>query len=43
MYLALVRPHTEYASHVWDAHLQKDIDQLECVRVPYVCVQNSGT
>ena len=32
MYLALVRPHTEYASQVWDPHLQKDIDQLECVQ-----------
>jgi len=32
MYLALVRPHTEYSSQVWDPHLQKDIDQLECVQ-----------
>ena len=32
MYLVLVRPHTEYASQVWDSHLQKDIDQLECVQ-----------
>ena len=32
MYLALVRPHNEYASQVWDPHLQKDIDQLECVQ-----------
>ena len=32
MYLALVRPHTEYASQVWDPHPQKDIDQLECVQ-----------
>ena len=23
---------TEYASQVWDPHLQKDIDQLECVQ-----------
>ena len=29
MYLALVRPHTEYANQVWDPHLQKDINQLE--------------
>jgi len=32
MYLALVRPHTEYANQVWDPHLQKDIDQLERVQ-----------
>ena len=32
MYLALVRPHTEYARQVWDPHLPKDIDQLECVQ-----------
>ena len=32
MYLALVRPHTDYASQVWDPHPQKDIDQLECVQ-----------
>ena len=32
MYLVLVRPHTEYASQVWDPHPQKDIDQLECVQ-----------
>jgi len=32
MYLALVRPHTEYASHVLDPHLQKDIDPLEFVQ-----------
>ena len=32
MYLTLVRPHTEYASQVWDPHLQKGIDQLECVQ-----------
>ena len=32
MYLTLVRPHTEYASQVWDPPLQKGIDQLECVQ-----------
>ena len=32
MYLALVRPATEYASQVWDPHPQKDIDQLEHVQ-----------
>ena len=37
MYLALVRPHSEYASQVWDPHLQKDIDQLAEVRPTYVC------
>ena len=27
MYLALVRPHTEYTSQVWDLHVQKGIDE----------------
>jgi len=31
MYLALERPHTEYASQVWDPHLQKNINQLQHV------------
>ena len=32
LYLALVRPHTKYASQVWNPHMQKDIDQLERVQ-----------
>jgi len=32
MYLALVRPHTEYASQVWDPQLQKHIHRLKCVQ-----------
>ena len=32
LYLALVRPHTEYASQVWNPPLQKDINQLKCVQ-----------
>ena len=31
-YLALIRPHTEYASQVWSLYLQKDIDHLEGVQ-----------
>ena len=31
-YLGLVRPHLEYASSVWDPHLQKHIYQLEMVQ-----------
>ena len=38
MYLALVRPHTEYASQVWDPHLQKDIDQLESAQKFALCM-----
>jgi len=26
-YLTLMRPHTEYASQVWNPYLQKDIDR----------------
>ena len=32
LYLALIRPHTEYASQVWSPYLQKDIDCLEGVQ-----------
>ena len=32
VYLGLVRPHLEYASSVWDPHLQKHIYQLEMVQ-----------
>jgi len=35
MYLALVRPHTEYASQVWDPYLQKDI--MQCVQKFALC------
>ena len=38
MYLALVRPHTEYASQVWDPHLQKDINRLKCVQKFALCM-----
>jgi hypothetical protein len=31
-YLALVRPHLEYASSAWDPHLQKYILQIEMVQ-----------
>jgi hypothetical protein len=31
-YLALVRPHLEYASSAWDPHLQKHILQIEMVQ-----------
>ena len=41
MYLASVRPHTEYASQVWDPHLQKDINQLQRVQkfTLYICAK----
>ena len=38
MYLALVRPHTEYASQVWDPHLQKGINQLQRVQKFALCI-----
>ena len=38
MYLAFVRPHTEYASQVWDPHLQKDINQLQRVQKFILCI-----
>ena len=32
LYLSLVRPHLDYATQVWDPHLQQDINSLECVQ-----------
>ena len=32
LYLSLVRPHLDYATQVWDPHLQRDINSLECVQ-----------
>ena len=32
LYTSLGRPHLEYASHVWNPHLIKDVDQLERVQ-----------
>ena len=32
LYLLLVQPHLEYASDVWDTHLQKDITLIENVQ-----------
>ena len=32
LYVTLIRPHLEYAVHVWDPHLRKDIDNLESVQ-----------
>jgi len=31
-YTSLVRPAVEYASSVWDPHLQKDINKLEIIQ-----------
>lgn len=31
-YVTLVRPHVEYASSVWDPHLQKHIQQIEMIQ-----------
>ena len=31
-YISSVRPHLEYATAVWDPHLQKDINKLEKVQ-----------
>jgi len=32
LYFSLIRPHLEYASDVWDPHLQKDITLMENVQ-----------
>ena len=29
MYIALVRPHLEYACAVWDTHVTSDIQKIE--------------
>ena len=32
LYQSLIRPHLEYACSIWDPHLKKDIEKLECVQ-----------
>ena len=32
MYIALVRPHLEYACAVWDTHVTSDIQKIEMVQ-----------
>ena len=32
LYIAYIRPHLEYACHVWDPHLIKDIHALESLQ-----------
>ena len=32
LYIAYIRPHLEYAGHVWDPHLIKDIHALDSVQ-----------
>ena len=32
MYAALVRPHVEFASAVWDPHLKKNIKEVEKIQ-----------
>ena len=41
-YLALVRPHLEYASSAWDPHLQKHIQQIEMVQRRAACFIKSN-
>jgi len=44
MYVALVRPHTEYASQIWNPQPRKDIEISSSVyrRLLCKCVQNGG-
>ena len=32
LYQSLIRPHLEYACSIWDPHLKKDNEKLECVQ-----------